>query len=234
MSDTLMKRIVPLMLVALVVAVMVVPAGAAPGRPTVSGRAPAQHGATPATPLVVLWDQNNNQGVSSIVSQNFETALDAYDSQGADNFSIPANTDWGIQQVVVSGVYFNGPGPGNSFNVCFYTDNGGLPNNTAVACKNNQGFTASGSTFTINLTPPVKIPRSAPDNLWISVQQNLDFTPGGEWGWTDRTVANGAPAAWRNPPDGFGTGCSNWSNMNACIGVNDPDFAFALLGLSRP
>ena len=116
--------------------------------------------------------------------------------------SCPAGQTWTVEQVNVSGVYFNGPGPAASVNVTFYSNSGTLP-----------GAAVPGGTYTAipmgdaagNFTIP--LPSSlvlTAGTYWVSVQANMDFTPGGEWGWTDRTVTSNSPAAWQNPGGGFG------------------------------
>ena len=107
-----------------------------------------------------------------------------------------------------AGVYFNGGGPADSFNVVFYTDTGGFP---GLATRSAMSYTTSGGDcvsaqcdFTINPEPEVDLSEGT---YWVSVQANLDFAAGGEWGWEGRIVQANNEAAWRNPGDGFGTGC---------------------------
>ena len=45
--------------------------------------------AVPRLPQVVLYDQLNNPGTVSTVSQDFETANNSFDNQGADDFVVP-------------------------------------------------------------------------------------------------------------------------------------------------
>src|SRR5262245_60984616 len=67
-----------------------------------------------------LYNQNDDDNGVGIVSQNFETSLDAYDAQAADDFVVPDGHSWQVKEVDVTGVYFNGPGPAVSENVTFY------------------------------------------------------------------------------------------------------------------
>ena len=80
-----------------------------------------------SAPNVVLYDQYDNDPGTGTVSQDFETSLDAYDSQTADDFVVPSGQTWTINEVDVKGVYFNGPGPAASFNVYIYQNSGSLP-----------------------------------------------------------------------------------------------------------
>ena len=98
------------------------------------------------------------------------------DSQAADDFTVPANTKWTVKGVAVQGLYFNGPGPAQSFNVRLYQDGGGEPG-TLRLTRLNQTYTLNGTDeFRIKLNPAANIPASPnPRHVWIEVQANLDF-----------------------------------------------------------
>src|SRR5205823_3603398 len=147
-------------------------------------------------------------GANATVSQDFETANDAFDSQTADDFVVPPGQTWTVQQVVASGVYFNGAGPAVSFNVFFYTNSGTIPGASFPGgTYTGLAYTNVGSTFTITLPSALNLPAGT---YWVSIQARMDFTPNGEWGWTDRTVQSNSPAAWQNPGGGFATACTTW------------------------
>ena len=65
---------------------------------------------------------------------------------------------------------------------------------------------------------------------WVSVQVNLDFGEG-EFVWVTGQTQNGEAAVWENPGDGWGTGCTTWTNLQSCWGELNPgpDFEFVLL-----
>ena len=105
------------------------------------------------------------------------------------------------------GVYFNGPGPAASFNVTFYSDAAGFPGAAVpVGTYTGLAYTNVTGTFTIPLPTPLVL---ASGTYWVSVQARMDFTPGGEWGWLDRTVTSNSAAVWQNPGGGFGTACTH-------------------------
>jgi hypothetical protein len=164
----------------------------------------------------VLYDQNNNDSGVGISSQNFEPALDAYDDQAADDFVVPAQHPWNITSISVTGVYGAPP----SENVTFYEDANGLPGD--VESTQTAVGTGSGGSLTIPLTDVTLGP--APR---VSVQANLDFNPDGQWYWETRSVQSGNPAAWQNPGNGFGTGCTSWAPSAGCAGGR-PDLMFSL------
>lgn len=243
MFDKMRKGASLLMLAGLVVVTSAgSPAGAASSQPAVSAAAVDQV-AVPAgpwrdewgAPMAILYTQLDNPGASSISSQNFEAAYDAYDSFGGDDFVIPANTSWTIRGVGVNGVYYGctppACGPAASFNVFFHRDAGALPLDPAAATRANQAYTENPTGFfRIMLNPPLTIPSSpTPRKVWVSVQANLDFALGGQFGWTSRAVQSNSPAAWKNPGGGFGI-CPIWAPMAGCTGTLDPDFQFGLVG----
>src|SRR6476659_8244169 len=99
-----------------------------------AGPVSASHAAT-FKPVIhedaVLYDQTADPGSFIIISQNFEASLDQYDSQGADDFTVPAGKIWSVTGINVLGGYFNFSGaasPGaESETVTFYKDNAGKP-----------------------------------------------------------------------------------------------------------
>ena len=47
------------------------------------------------------------------------------------------------------------------------------------------------------------------------------------WFWLGRSLQNHAPFAWKNPGDGFSTGCTEWTTS---CGASYPDLLFSLAG----
>ena len=183
--------------------------------------------AIPVHEGAVLYDQTDNLGANSITSQNFEAASDAFDNAAADDFEVPAGLAWTVNEVFVPGVYFNGPGPAASVDVNFYADSGGLPGAVECTAAGVVPTDAAGS-FNIALAAPCVLSEGA---HWVSVIANMDFAPGGQWGWTERTVQSFSPSAWQNPGGGFGTPCTTWgARAGLCLVGTDPDLGFTLFG----
>jgi hypothetical protein len=183
--------------------------------------------------MIVLYEQMANAGPNSLTSQNFETAFDIYDNQGADDFVVTA-PGWVIEVVEVLGVYYNGTGPAMSVNVWFYTNSGGFPG-TIVEQRMNvvpSGGLATGS-FIIPISPAATL---TPGTYWVSVQCNMDFAVGGQWGWTEQLQSN-LESKWQNPGGGFGTPCTTWGLRVTTCGVGAApyyDFSFRLNGQFIP
>jgi hypothetical protein len=182
----------------------------------------------PKFPEVILYDQLDNPGTVSWLSQEFADVPE-FTSFTADDFVVPGGQSWRITEVYAQGVYFNGLGPANNFNVFFYQDSAGLPG-TNVYTRTAQPYVESGGVFEVFLTVPVTL---APGTYWVSVQAHMSFDPNGQWGWTERTVQANSPAAWQNPGGGFGL-CPTWDVRTICLGAGDPDELFRLIGTVGP
>jgi hypothetical protein len=184
--------------------------------------------AIPKFPEVILYDQLDNPGTFSWVSQEFPDMSD-FTAFLADDFFVPGGQSWQVTEVYAQGVYFNGSGPANNFNVFFFEDDGGLPG-TLVSGRTAQPYVESGGVFEVTLTAPVTLTSGI---HWVSVQAHQPFDPNGQWGWTERTVQTNSPAAWQNPGGGFGV-CPTWDVRTTCLGAGDPDQMFRLIGAIGP
>ena len=175
----------------------------------------------------VLYTQADNDSGIGVVSQDFETANDGFDSEGADDFVVPPGVTWAVMSVTANGVYFNGAGPAPAVNLTIFADNAGVPG-AAECAYPLQTPADSAGVFTFTLPTTCYL---VSGTYWIDVQARMDFAAGGEWGWETRTVQSNAAALWRNPGDGFGTGCTTFSPMHTCItAAGGPDFLFSLSG----
>ena len=202
-------------------AVLALAAGAASAAPTAAG-----HGKVVAPPAVTagtIYSNNKTDSGIGIVSQNFESSFDIYDARAADDFPIKKKAV--VSEVDVTGVYFNGSGPARDENVTFYKDAGGLPGAVVKDYTGVAGADSFGS-FKIKV-PKTKLKKGT---YWVSVQANMDFAVGGEWGWENNLETTGAPAAWENPGGGFGVGCATYTNEATCIPDGQGDHMFSLIG----
>lgn len=176
----------------------------------------------------ILYEQMDGTYTNAITSQNFESALDSYDNQAADDFLVPSGDIWYIESIDILGAYFNGSGPLVSVNIWIYNDSSGFPGSTAAEILEivpSSGI-ADGS-LGINLVSPIVLNEGS---YWISIQANMDYSAGGQFGWVEQGQSNN-PSVWRNPGGGFGTSCSNWNyRVSTCNVGTAPDLAFRLNG----
>ncbi|MFQ5616830.1 MAG: hypothetical protein ACE5GO_10295, partial [Anaerolineales bacterium] len=122
----------------------------------------------------------------------------------------------------------NGTGPTPLVNVYFYADAGGLPGTELYFYDSIATFTDASGDLTVDLSASPAILTAG--TYWVSVQADMDFSAGGQWGWLERTVQSNSESAWRNPSDGFGTGCTSWTSRSGCGVGSEPDLSFQLLG----
>ncbi len=186
---------------------------------------------TPLAPDAVLYDQTSGPGAAgAFTSQNFEAANDAFDNQGADDFVV-TGSGWVVNTVITPGAYFNGVGPVASVRVTFYDNAGGLPGAVIAGCDYPAIVPAGAATgtFTTTLVPACTLTAGV---KWVSVQANMDFAAGGQWGWTTRSVQSGNLAVWRNPGGGFPGGCTTYTARTTCEAstADSPDQLFRLDG----
>jgi hypothetical protein len=188
--------------------------------------------AAPVAHAEVLHDQFLATGVQNVSSQNFEPALDAYDSLGADDFVVPAGRAWQLDRIEASGDR-SGTGPINTANVFVFADGGGLPGALLSSRENVPRGSLADPDLDVTLA---QMPALQPGRYWIGIQANRVFNPGANnWWWRDRAPQFGMPAAWRQPGDGFGDGCTAFAVRSSCAYLTSgatPDQAFRLSGAS--
>ena len=176
----------------------------------------------------VLWENFLDIGTNSVTSQNFEPALDSFDSYAASQFFIMDNI-WHITHIIVLGAYFNSGDTASSINFWFYQDSMGLPGPVFYSETNKVPLNGlSTGSFIIELSNPIVLPEN---KYWFCVQANMDFNSTGQWGWTTNNQNIFGPSVWKNPGGAFGTTCSSWNYRTIGCGIgSSPDLSYALLG----
>jgi hypothetical protein len=110
----------------------------------------------PNFPRLVLYDRYNNPGHNATSSQDFEPEFGAFSDELANDFIVRGGETWSVESIDVDGMYFNGTGPAESFNVRFYADADGLPG-ALVEERLAMAYASNGSTFGIAIRPPVHV-----------------------------------------------------------------------------
>jgi hypothetical protein len=199
-------------------------------RPALSMHGPVHRVISAVPGSVTLYDQNDDDAGAAVLSENFLSDFDSYDSYAADDFSVPAGHKWKVREVEATGIYGDNSEPADSENVLFYKDGNGLPGKPVAKCDNVKGSDNRGS-FAIRLPKSCKVNLRGGNIYWISLVANENNGCCTFWDWETRSGQDGNPAAWENPNDGFGR-CTSWEVMVTCIGDNGegPDFMFTLKG----
>lgn len=215
---------------------LIVPALAAQAHgDTAGGQGPTRHAVSRATMASAgdsstLYAQTNHRADSGIVSQRFGPTYHVDSSRGADDFTVPEGDSWTIDEVDVIGFYALKP-PAAAEVVWIYADNGGRPG-TVLARVVHQGDSGNGEgSFKISLADtPVTLSSGV---YWVSVRATASQGRDPFWVWLTTEDLHGTPAVWRNPLNGWETGCTTFKPMKHCSGgVVGPDFLFALKGTS--
>ncbi|HEX3945837.1 MAG TPA: hypothetical protein VHW69_17310 [Rhizomicrobium sp.] len=193
-------------------------------------------GVTPGS--TTLYDQNGNDSGSGFTSQNFETLFDQYDSQGADDFTVPDGHNWQIKEIDVTGQYLYTGGNADTANVFFYKNKGGLPGKQIAECDNVSTNDTGTGAFVLKMPKSCKIDLKA-GHYWVTVQANLDLnSTAQQWFWETNTTPLGAAAAWQDPNGGWaGLGvpsdCNTWKMLSYCLAGSSGDWMFALKGKDK-
>lgn len=180
-----------------------------------------------ASRLTTLYDQTGHDSAIAIVSQNFEDDFDVYDAAVADDFTVPDGRKWKLKEIDVPGTYFDGTGPARSLNIAIFKNKGDLPGKLVAEYDAIEIFSDGQGSFVVRLPKWLKL---KPGRYWISVQANMDFSGGGEWGWETASIMVDNPAQFQNPGDGFATGCTTWMPVATCVPNGEGDMLFALRG----
>jgi hypothetical protein len=182
----------------------------------------------PADNRAVLYEQINNPGTNGgITAQDFEASFNAYDAEGADEFSVPAGDTWLVENVQVLGSY-SAAGPCNLANVRFYEDNAGIPGTLLFEYLSVDANPDADGNLDIDI--PITILNAG--TYWMSVQGRMDFGSGGQWFWTRQGPPTiGYEFMWQNPGNGFGSGYTTWVDGSVMwSGQTDYNLSFSING----
>lgn len=197
--------------VALAAAVTLAPVAGASGHHAALVHQGTVHNTIAAKGKACFSVNANDTGVG-ILSQNFGDEP-TYDSSSAADFTVKKSCT--IAKVSVVGQYFNGSGPAQSETVVFYMAKKGEPgkivNSQTIKGKDNAG------SFDIKLKKAVKLKKGT---YFVSVQANMDFSAGGEWGWNLSSDQAGAIDQFQNQGGAFGV-CPTWDDVTTCVGYGD-------------
>jgi len=221
-------RIAPVFLSLALIATICGDASAA--APVAAHDGAVRHHPVRAHKLTTLYDQTGHDSGIAIVSQNFEDDFDTYDTMVADDFAVPEGTRWRIREIEVIGTYFNGIGPAQSLNISIHRNKDGLPGKLVAKYDSIAMVDDNQGSFVVRLPNWLTL---KPGGYWISVQANMDFVEGGEWGWETASIVVHDPALFQNPGDGFASGCTTWAPLKSCIDSAQGDMLFALRGKER-
>ncbi len=194
-------------------------------------------GQRPAAPLgnsIVLFDQFDAPSGNGTPDQDFESSLDAFDAQAADDFVVPADAAWFVREVrTVGSTTVAG---GATISVAFHHNVSGggnpdLPGSPVVGCSHSNLIptTDTAGSFVVRLPEACLLTAGI---YWLLLQTRQDVGTHGQHFWSNRAIRSGSGAVWRNPGNGFGSGCTVFRPQTQCGvgGGASPDLLFQVVG----
>jgi BACON domain-containing protein len=144
------------------------------------------------------------------------------DAEGADDFQVFDEEGWTIGEVVVGTPDFGMRGKHGFMDVRVYPDAGGAPGEPALCGYDRIPAEQHG---VLQVRVPLPAPCVlGPGRYWLSLQQRDDVL---RWAVASPNplpppFVLGARAHWRNPGDGWATGCTAWSEISTCQVAGEP------------
>lgn len=185
----------------------------------------------------VLYDQTQSEYPDSALSFDASGSTGGFGTDtsfAADDFFITDPNGWTVYEVDIDGTFNNTQG---QMAVAFYPDVRGLPGSTAICSyRNIENYSAPGGNtirrFLVPLPTGCHLP---PGENWVSVYGSGRFTAQGGYYWGTFSPATplGNEAVWKNPSDGFGIGCQDWTPLTECE-FTTTALGFAILGDGIP
>ncbi len=177
---------------------------------------------------------NPSSGAST--AQDFEAAYDIYDSQGAEDFIVPSGVTWYLDSIVIPGTYSATATTTCGIQFSIHNDNSGEPGSTVLFGDTvNSDLDGNGDgDITYVFSTPLAI---SSGHYWIVANGRKNFASGGgQWYWVRDVNSTGYPALWKNPGNGFGSGCTSWVPMYSCtaLGIADSGWAISMYGCYGP
>lgn len=170
-----------------------------------------------------------------VTAQDFESAYDIYDAQGADDFVVPSGVTWYVDSIIIPGSYSAGATTtcGVIYNI--HTDNGGEPGTVVTGDTINSDVDENGDgDLVVRFETPLQITSGT---YWLVANGRKNFASGGgQWYWQRDESLTGYPALWRNPGNGFGSNCTSWTTFYNCtnLAMSDSGLTFYMYGCYGP
>ena len=187
-----------------------------------------------STAQVILFDPIQAPSAGT-ACQDFEAANNIYDTEIADDFTVPAGETWYVDSVIFYGTYSAGALTEAGMIVSIYQNNAGSIGSLVFTDTFNTDVDLNGDGW---LTPtwatPVNITSG---DYWLVASARKDFGGGGgQWYWVRDSNLVGEPAMWSNPGNGFASGCTTFVPMYSCalLNTSDSGMAFRMFGCYGP
>ncbi|MEM1042842.1 MAG: T9SS type A sorting domain-containing protein [Bacteroidota bacterium] len=177
----------------------------------------------------VLYDQTGAPSENNFPSQQAGGSEVQYDAQGADDFVVPDTVAWSITELAVLGAYVENATPIEIADIYFYANVDGRPDSLIERRLNVPVDSIGDGDLAAALSPSVILTEGT---YWASLVVDVPPSLSGQWRWNRQDTAEpiGFEMHWRNPRDGFRTGCTGWQPLTTnCVG-GGMDASFRLSG----
>lgn len=211
-----------------------------------------------------LWDQISNPGLDTTLSEDATdlctgcssgacedppSCTSGTDSETADDFVIPENECWVVQEVELPGAYYFYGLPINPLpsgvHVRIYGNSSGVPDNSDIVATRLDSaiLVDDDGDLTVTLSPAIQLDAG---HYWLGIQLAMDFCADPEyccesvancsgyrglWRWTNRNAVFDTTfeSVYRNP-SGSVSSCTTWTPRSSCATASEKDQLFALNG----
>ena len=177
----------------------------------------ATTGAIPAGSGTILFDQLTGFTLGHVPAQRFVPPGPS-DAEAAEDFEVFDAQGWTIGEFNFE-IGLAGSEP-TMVDIRVYPDNIGQPGEPAICSYDGLAGTLQGFEQPLLRVPLPTSCALAQGRYWVSVVRS----DGSGMSWADGLpnpfpppFVLGAHGHWRNPGDGFGTGCTDWSDMTTCL-----------------
>lgn len=163
----------------------------------------------------ILFNQITGNTSGSVPAQRF-VPPGPIDAEAADDFEVFDAQGWTIGQFNFEAGAASEP----MVDIRVYPDDNGQPGEPALCSYNGIGTDLHG-VIGVRLRVPLPTPCVlGPGRYWVSLVRSDG--PGMQWGAGTPNpfpppFVLGAHGHWRNPGDGFETGCTDWSDITTCL-----------------
>ncbi|MFZ2236224.1 MAG: hypothetical protein WBP11_12260 [Dokdonella sp.] len=196
-------------------------------------------GLAPSSGAPLLYNQTSDPIFAGILAMtNLDPGLEAFDTELADDFNVPAG-GWAIS-VVRFGSYFYAGGttaqPATSGNITFYYDtNTGRPGGAIPGCSHADiplYYSEAYLTSVLTLPQVCALPQG---RYWIGYSANLSFAAHEAGSYVSQQANSpNNTIVWRNPGGGYPGACTNWSAPTSCGLDSNGGMTFQLYGQTTP
>lgn len=179
----------------------------------------------------LLFDQTDSITTGGILCREHTTASSAqFNTEGADDFTVPNGQFWRIDSVIVEGFYNAVPDTNTPTIVTIYSDDNGEPDAVVAEREIVDGDIGDDGRLEPDFSDdPIFLQQGT---YWLSVKIEESDYP---WYWQRINAQETSnPFHWYNPGGGYNV-CTSWQPLFTCIStITDSSANFQIYGCVNP